>query len=144
MSKKFKIGLDIHGVIDAMPEFFSFLSHSLVSNGGEVHILTGGNLEEGLKDLEKFNIAYTHIFSIQEYHRQKQTPTYAKHPRYGFEMVSNEEWDKSKGDYCVKYGIDLHIDDTMEYNNFFQTPFCRLWSHNNHPKPERKDKRHMK
>lgn len=26
----FKVGLDIHGVIDAMPEFFSFLSESII------------------------------------------------------------------------------------------------------------------
>ena len=29
----FKLGLDIHGVVDAMPKFFSFLTDSFVKNG---------------------------------------------------------------------------------------------------------------
>ncbi len=41
-SVKFKLGLDIHGVVDAMPDFFSFLTDSFIKNGGEVHIITGG------------------------------------------------------------------------------------------------------
>ena len=28
-SAKFKIGLDLHGVIDALPEFFAFLTDSV-------------------------------------------------------------------------------------------------------------------
>ena len=39
-SSKFKIGLDLHGVIDALPEFFAFLTDSVIKNGGEIHIIT--------------------------------------------------------------------------------------------------------
>jgi len=42
-----KVGLDIHGVVDVRPEFFSELSKLLVSNGHEVHIITGGSVKEG-------------------------------------------------------------------------------------------------
>ena len=55
----------------------------------------------------------------------------------------NEDWDKIKGQYCKDNGIDLHIDDTLIYNNYFTTPFARLWSHNGKPKYTNKDIRHI-
>ncbi len=143
MGKKIKIGLDLHGVISDMPEFFSFLTDILVKSGCEVHIVTGGATDDDKQLLKDYNIQYTHFFSIVDYHRKIGTPTSGKHPKYGFEMISDEEWDKTKGEYCRENGIDLHIDDTLIYNNYFSTPFCRLWSHNNHGKPEHKDPRHL-
>lgn len=50
-SSKFKIGLDLHGVIDALPEFFAFLTDSVIKNGGEIHIITGGSWNQDLEDL---------------------------------------------------------------------------------------------
>mgnify|MGYP000751541977 CR=1 FL=1 len=66
MSGKFKLGLDIHGVVDAMPEFFSFLTDSFVKNGGEVHLITGGHWDENFeKQLElakqKFDIKFKEV-----------------------------------------------------------------------------------
>ena len=139
-SHKWKIGLDCHGVIDSMPEFFSFLTNAVVNAGGEVHIITGGITRADKSILQKYNIKYTHFFSITDYHNDLGTPTSGKHPKYGFPMIDDVEWDKTKGDYCKRMGIDLHIDDTLAYNEFFSTPFCRLWSHNNHPKINKDDK----
>ena len=45
-NSSFKLGLDIHGVVDSMPEFFSFLTDSFIKNGGEVHLITGGHWDE--------------------------------------------------------------------------------------------------
>lgn len=53
-------------------------------------------------------------------------------------------WDNVKAKYCKEQNISLHIDDTLIYNDFFETPFARLWSHNNNPKSSHKDVRHMK
>lgn len=141
--KKWKIGLDLHGVISDMPEFFAFFTDAMIKSGAEVHIITGGATEDDKKLLRQYNIKYTHFFSIVDYHIEMHTPAHGKHPKYGFDMISDEEWDKTKGDYCKNNDIDLHIDDTLIYNNFFTTPFCRLWSHNNHGKPSHKDPRHL-
>ena len=141
--KPIKIGLDFHGVIDAMPDFFSFFADAIIKAGGEIHILTGGLTNDDKQLLEKHKIKYTHFFSIIDYHKEKGTPTSGTHPKYGFPMISDEEWDKTKADYCRREGIDLHIDDTTTYNDYFTTPFCRLWSHNNHPKSDAKDPRHL-
>jgi hypothetical protein len=142
-SSKYRIGIDLHGVISDLPEFFSFFTDALINAGAEVHIITGGVSDEDKKLLKDYNIKYTHFFSIIDYHREMGTPTSGKHPKYGFDMISDEEWDKTKGEYCRINQIDLHIDDTLIYNNYFTTPFCRLWSHNNHAKPEHKDSRHL-
>lgn len=142
-SKSFKIGIDFHGVIDAMPEFFSFFTDAILKSGGEIHILTGGLTSKDKQTLQDFNIKYTHLFSITDYHTKIGTPTTKNHPKYGFPMISDYEWDKTKADYCRRESIDFHIDDTLAYNEFFSTPFCRLWTHNNHPKSDAKDERHL-
>ena len=63
-----KLGLDVHGVIDAMPDFFAFLTDAFIKNGGEVHILTGGHWnEEFEKQLNDWGIKFTHKFSVYDH-----------------------------------------------------------------------------
>jgi hypothetical protein len=107
--KPIKIGLDFHGVIDAMPDFFSFFADAIIKAGGEIHILTGGLTNDDKQLLEKHKIKYTHFFSIIDYHKEKGTPTSGTHPKYGFPMISDEEWDKTKADYCRREGIDISM-----------------------------------
>ena len=123
-----KIGLDLHGVIDSMPEFFAFFTKAMISAGAEIHIITGGTTNEDTKLLEDYGIEWTHIFSLLDHHTKMGTPTSGIHPKHGFPMVSDSEWDKTKGEYCRKNNISLHIDDTIAYNEFFTTPFSRLWT----------------
>ena len=63
-----KIGLDIHGVLDVNTKFFSQLTEALMYFGWEIHIITGGSLENGdiERHLSKLDIHYTHIFSVYE------------------------------------------------------------------------------
>ena len=53
MVSKFSLGLDLHGVIDSLPEVFAFLSKAVVDAGGEVHILTGSKIEQAKEELKK-------------------------------------------------------------------------------------------
>lgn len=147
MSGKFKLGLDIHGVVDAMPEFFSFLTDSFIKNGGEVHIITGGRWDiEFEKQLNDFGIKWTHKFSVYDYLKESDAEVIGKvqFPDGTIQKkFKNEDWDMVKGQYCRDNGIDLHIDDTLIYNNFFSTPFARLWTHSGQAKAPHKDVRHM-
>ncbi len=142
-SKKYKISLDFHGVLDAMPDFFSFLTNAIVSSGGEVHIVTGGSwTDEMVSYFEKNGIKFTHHFSVYDYLIESKTPIIGEvefpdgKTQKKFE---NGSWDKVKGEYCKRNGISLHFDDTLIYNDFFETPFCRLWSHNGFQKKSHKD-----
>ena len=147
ISSKFKLGLDMHGVIDAMPEFFSFLTDSFIKNGAEVHIITGGRWDlEFEKQLNDFGIKWTNKFSVYDYLKESDAEVIGKvqFPDGTIQKkFKNEDWDSVKAQYCKENGIDLHIDDTLIYNDFFSTPFARLWSHNGKPKYTNKDIRHM-
>ena len=130
---KFKLGLDLHGVIDALPDSFAFLSNAVISFNGEVHILTGGTWDKKLENqLKSFGINWTHSFSV-----------YDELLRTIQKKFEDGAWDKIKGEYCRENNISLHIDDTLIYNEHFTTPFARLWSHNGKPKSPKKDIRHL-
>lgn len=147
VGNKFKLGLDVHGVIDGMPEFFSFLTDSFIKNGGEVHIITGGRWDvEFERQLNDFGIKWTHKFSVYDYLKESDAEVIGKvqFPDGTIQKkFKNEDWDRVKGQYCKDNGIDLHIDDTLIYNNFFSTPFARLWTHSGQSKSPHKDVRHM-
>ena len=141
---KFSIGLDVHGVIDALPEFFSFLTDSFVKNGAEVHIITGGEWSEKLEQ-QLSGIKYTHKFSVYD-HLLKTAETLGEiqFPDGTIQKKFDDKlWDSTKAQYCKDNNISLHIDDTLVYNEYFSTPFCRLWSHNGKQKASHKDIRHL-
>ncbi len=147
VGSKFKLGLDIHGVVDAMPEFFSFLTDSFIKNGGEVHIITGGRWDTEFETmLNKFGIKWTHKFSVYDYLKESDEEVIGKvqFPDGTIQKKFKDEvWDAVKGNYCKENEITLHIDDTLIYNNYFSTPFARLWTHSGQLKSSNKDVRHM-
>lgn len=120
--KKLRIGLDVHGICDTNPEFFSELSRLFVNAGHEVHILTGRRVSDGaIEEIEDLKISYTHFFSISDYHQEIGTRMWEDDD--GNPWLEGELWDRTKGDYCKKHKIDFHIDDTERYGQYFSTPF---------------------
>lgn len=113
-----KIGFDIHGVIDVYPHFFSEVSKSLVEGGNEVHIITGAPKSKEVVDkLSELDITYTHFFSIVDWAESIGVPV-----EWTDEGPKMDEflWDIAKARYCVQEAIDLHIDDTPRYGDFFK------------------------
>jgi hypothetical protein len=147
-SQSIKISLDVHGVIDSIPETFSFLSNAIVNSGGEIHILTGGSWNVDLESqLHKYGVKWTHKFSVYDHLIESgvkitgeiQFPDGTIQKKF-----EDGVWDKVKAEYCREHSINLHIDDTLIYNDYFTTPFARLWTHSNNPKSSHKDVRHLK
>ena len=147
-STPYKIGFDLHGVIDSLPDLFSFLSEAIVKNGGEVHILTGSSWTEKTEDLlNSYGIVWTHAFSVYDELIRSNTKIVGEIQFPDGTIQKKFEdgaWDHVKAEYCEKENITLHLDDTLIYNDHFRTPFARLWSHNNKPKDSHKDIRHLK
>jgi hypothetical protein len=143
----FSLSLDIHGVIDALPECFAFLSNAVISAGGQVHILTGGSWDSKLEEqLKSYGIKWTHQFSVYDELIRRGTRIVGEVQFADGTIQKKFEdgaWDKVKGEYCKENNIDLHIDDTLIYNDFFTTPFARFWSHNGKHKSPKKDVRHL-
>lgn len=139
----FKLGIDWHGVLDALPESLSWLTRAIVNNGGEVHIITGMTwTPECEEQLKKWDVKWTHHFSIFDHHEKLKTPVIGFHEKFQIPKISDLTWDMTKGEYCSEHNITLHLDDTLIYNEFFTTPFARLWTHNDSPKRPDKDQRH--
>jgi len=136
----FKLGLDFHGVIDDLSDEFKILAESLIKNGQEVHIITGGSWKEVKPLIDKIGIKYTHYFSIRDYHDNLGTSTNGFHKKYGFPLIDNDIWNRTKGDYCRENNISLHIDDTIQYDEYYTTPFARLWTKNKNKKVDRESK----
>lgn len=122
-----KIGLDIHGVVSSMPEFFAELTTLLVNSGNEVHILTGRTINKRfLEKLNNYGIRYTHLFSIVDYHQKIGTPIHWADNDNPW--IDDETWNKTKADYCKEHGIQLMLDDSSEYAQYFETPYALLLS----------------
>ena len=122
-----KIALDIHGVIDDDPEFFSWLSRYLKSKGWEIHVLTGGRLSHNEQMLKDMNIHYDYFFSITDFHIERETPLMPNCPD-GQVCVASHLWDPVKGHYCRLLDIDVIVDDTLLYKVYMpQTTEFFLW-----------------
>jgi len=122
---KFKLGLDIHGCVDVVPEVFSKLSKIIIDSGNEVIIITGKHIKDGvIEELEECGICYTNIFSIADFHKERGTEI--KYDAKGTPWIGEDLWNKTKAEYCKENGIDLHIDDSDVYHNFFTTPYARI------------------
>jgi hypothetical protein len=119
--------LDLHGIITAAPEFLSAVTRSLEKDGWEIHILTGSHLKENNieQQLKDYKIAYTHLFSIADYHRENKTDG-MWYDEKGDPWVSDEDWDRTKAMYCKKHGIMMCTDDTARYASHFETPFSYM------------------
>jgi len=118
-----KIGIDIHGVITANPKFFSAFTQMLVSLGHEVHIMTGPRFKKVEPILKKHKIVYTHFFSIVEEEERKGI-TEIVWTKEGDPYMDMNVWDRAKAKYAKKHKIDLHIDDSTKYADYFSTPMC--------------------
>ena len=128
-----KLGIDVHGVVDDLPEFFSFLTQLIISSGGEVHIITGGTWDKNLENsIVKAGVKWTHYFSVYDHLilNAKSEGTYKFSDGTIQEKFDDDVWNKAKGDYCRKHNISLHIDDTIVYGDYFTTPFARLYTKN--------------
>lgn len=122
--RKFKFGLDIHGIANTDPEFFSEYSKMIVDRGHELHIITGRSEKKGAKkELKDYNISYTHFFSIVDYHEKKGTDI--RYDENGGPWIDNEAWNRTKGEYCEREKIDFHLDDSDVYGKYFNTSFAQ-------------------
>lgn len=116
MNKILKIGLDIHGVIDAFPERFKLLSNALFSHGAEVHIITGIKWDPIVENkLIEAGIKFTHYFSIVDYLEKQGFIRWDN----GLPYADDLKWNFAKRDYCHSQGIDFMIDDSPIYGATF-------------------------
>lgn len=117
-----KVAIDIHGTIDARPEFFSKFTKLLKAFGVEIHVTTGVPISARVKDqLDAWEIEYDVLFSITDYHESIGTPI--RWDENGDPWIADLDWNSTKGAYCRQNNIDLAIDNSAIYQRYFTTSF---------------------
>jgi hypothetical protein len=120
-----RLGLDIHGVIDTAPKFFSLITKLLVDNGHEVFVITGSHISESLiNELNGYGIQYGKLLSVSDYNVENGVSV--SYDENGNPWFTDEIWNKTKGVLCEKYDIDFHIDDSNVYGDYFSTPYTKI------------------
>lgn len=118
---KVKIGLDIHGCIDYDPKFFAEITKSLVESHHEVHVMTGSEITPAIiAELKGYGIMWTHLFSISDYYKDKKDVELWRDDQ-GRPWVTTDLWNIAKSQYAKEKNLDLVIDDTAVYGEYFTT-----------------------
>lgn len=133
-NEKFHLGLDLHGVLDAHPEKYIPLAHMVKRSGGRVTICTGSSNNKELRDELRrlaervyklynatFENFYTDIFSVSDFIRSqyKEDTEYEEDFDSGGVWVSEDLWNRIKGDWAAMNNVTLHIDDRVDYKKHF-------------------------
>ena len=116
-----KVGIDLHGCIDLYPQFFSKLSHALISNGHSVSIITGQEWEKVGPKVDQLGISYNNHFSIVDYHKVIKTDMWQDSKKTWW--MAEKIWLRSKGNYIFSEHVDVHFDDSYAYAEYVPD-FC--------------------
>ena len=116
-----KLGLDVHGVIDEDPEFFSNLSNVMFEQGHDIYIVTGREKDpELVKEIEGNKICYRDILSITTYQKVLGTPISYLDDRKSQPIIDPTIWNPTKAALCATAGIDIMVDDSTIYGKYFR------------------------
>jgi len=109
-----RIGIDIHGTIDYDPRAWKQIIDLLLALGHRIHIVSGPEEEKIIKRLQDLDIAVSGLYieSVADYIKEKGI-------KYWYEggsiWTTDEDWWKTKAEICNENGIDLMIDDQVDY-----------------------------
>jgi hypothetical protein len=131
------LGLDIHGVLDHHPERFikrALENWEAKSQAPRIHeaqstymnyVITGPRREKALKELQvladKFNGGkpfWDEVYSIVDFIVENNIPHTTDEKGHVWTLV-NEDWNKVKGILASKLKLDMHYDDSMDYEPYF-------------------------
>jgi hypothetical protein len=120
-----RLGLDIHGVIDTAPIFFSLITKLLLDNGHEVFVITGSHITDDIiNEIRGYGIHYNKLLSVSDYNVENGVSV--KYDENSNPWFDDMVWNKTKGVLCEKYNIDFHIDDSGDYGEYFNTPYAKI------------------
>jgi hypothetical protein len=128
-----RLGLDIHGVIDTYPEKMIELAQNTIKLGGKVFIITGPPIQKAKPELfnimDKYGVKtpfWDKIYSIVDYMKENGIRTRVDSEGQVW-AINDEDWNAVKGKIAKDIQLDLHIDDTEAYGEYFPPGvFCHM------------------
>jgi hydroxymethylpyrimidine pyrophosphatase-like HAD family hydrolase len=121
ISLPLKLSLDYHGVISHRPAYFTEFCAEAHRRGHAIYVITGGPLPQIRQYLAEIRLKPDFIFAISDYY---QALGQAVQVSDGSLSIPPDLWNIAKADFCRRCGVDFHIDDSIEYQHWFSTPFC--------------------
>jgi hypothetical protein len=76
------------------------------------------------------------LFSIADHHKNNKDSNFF-YDKNGDPWISDEDWDKTKAEYCKLHNISFCFDDTARYAKHFETPFAYMTIQNNKIEPNK-------
>ena len=116
-----KIGIDYHGVINENPEFFKKFTAAALKEKHDIVVLSGASVHDVEAYLKAHQISFSAVYSLLDDFKKRGLVEFYEDGSF---FVNNEIWNRAKAKYCLENGVDVHIDDSMLYGAYFQTPFC--------------------
>lgn len=121
MSRLLKISLDYHGVIDQDFAYWRDFCELAKSRSHKIYIISGGPQVLIRQKLADNSIPYDILWCVLDYCLALSA---VEVNEKGSFSITEGMWNSTKGYLCAQNHIDLHIDDNVAYQPYFQTPFC--------------------
>ena len=115
-----KIAFDVHGVLDALPEYRQ-LMEDMYYSGHIIYVISGQPLDDEMKaflkesNLERFCHEYR---SVETYLLAQGNNNYEI--RDGQKFWADEHWDHIKAEICEAEDIDMIFDNSLSYAQTFK------------------------
>ena len=130
-----KYGFDFHGVLTEITYTNLFAT---ILQTSKLYIMTGSSMRTFTNEVKKYSWLENkflnneiEFFSISDY-LQENYPDKIEWPLEDHPVCDDEElWNRVKGEYAEKEGIDLTFDDNPNYLKYFKTPFTLVVNERN-------------
>lgn len=117
-----KIGVDLHGVIDANPELFKLISSSFLKMGHQIFIVSGPPIAHVEYELYKLGIKedihYSDLYTIVDFLRSIGTKMWQDTITWQW-WASDEDWWGAKSKIAKELKLDIMVDNTEKYGSYF-------------------------
>ena len=125
LNPNLKISLDYHGVIDTRQSYFAEFCSVARKRGHSIFITSGAPKAQISTYLHSINLEYDFIFSILDYCLALRQITQTTDGRI---IIKDKNWNFAKAEFCKNNKVDIHIDDSIIYQQYFNNKYCRYKS----------------
>ena len=117
-NRRLTIMFDLHGVSERMPELIKPMMKTFRHDGHYVIICSGPDTQKILRELKDLGYQQNHhydaVISVVDYLRNNRGVVFT-YDEKGDPWTDDETWFKSKGWIAADFGVDIVIDDSLQY-----------------------------